>query len=49
MAKKTAKPDSEKVKKDVEQEELPKCTEPSDPEYSRARSEDGPCDDGRAG
>lgn len=49
MEKKTLKPDPEKEKKDVEQEELPVCTEPSDPEYSRSWNKDEPCDDGRAG
>lgn len=49
MTDKSLKPDSEKKKKEIEEVELPKCTEPSDPEYSRAWNDDEPCDDGRAG
>jgi len=41
--------DTEKEKKDAEQEKLPGCTQPSDAESSRAWNEDEPCDDGRAG
>lgn len=49
MEKNTTKRDSEQEKKDMEQEKLPRCTEPSDAEYSRGPNEDEPCDDGRAG
>jgi hypothetical protein len=49
MEKNTLKPESKKREEGDEQEKLPGCTEPSDPEYSRAWNKDEPCDDGRAG
>jgi len=36
-------------KKDTDEERLPYCTTAPSAEHARARDEDGPCDDGRAG